>query len=72
MTHYFEMGFTSGAGSLAAGANTGEIQNRFAKSDFTNYTQTGDYSFDPTKTAFADWSKVTLYNSGMLVWGVEP
>jgi hypothetical protein len=66
---YFEMGFTAGAGSLAAGQSSGEVQNRFAKSDWTNYTQTGDYSFDPTKTAFADWDKVTIYQNGTLVWG---
>jgi hypothetical protein len=34
-----EIGFTSGAGSLAAGANA-TIQGRFAKNDWTNYTQT--------------------------------
>jgi hypothetical protein len=69
---YLEIGFSSGAGSLAAGQSSGEIQSRFAKSDWTNYTQTGDYSFDPSKTALADWIKVTLYRNGALVWGVEP
>ena len=69
---YLEIGFTTGAGALAAGASSGEIQNRFAKSDWSNYNETGDYSFDPTKTAFADWSKVTLYRLGALAWGAEP
>ena len=45
---------------------------RFSKTDWSNYTQTGDYSFDPTRTAFADWSRVTLHRSGALVWGVAP
>ena len=40
--------------------------------DWTNYTQTNDYSFDATKTSYADWTKVTLYRNGVLVWGVEP
>ena len=70
--HYVEIGFTSGAGSLAAGANTGEIQNRFNKADWSNFNEADDYSFDPTKTAFADWTKVTLYNNGVLVWGTPP
>lgn len=70
--YYLEIGFTAGAGSLAPGANTGAIQNRFSKNDWSNYTQTGDYSFDPTKTQFAEWMKVTVYHNGILVWGAEP
>jgi cellulose 1,4-beta-cellobiosidase len=70
--HYIEVGFTSGAGSLAAGANTGDTQIRFNKADWSNFTQTDDYSFDATKTAYTDWTKVTLYNNGALVWGIEP
>ena len=68
--YYLELGFTGG--TLNAGASTGEIQSRFAKSDWTNYTQTGDYSFDPSKTTFTDWNRVTLYHNGVLVWGSEP
>ena len=40
--------------------------------DQSNYTETGDYSFDPTKTSFTDWDHVTLYRNGVLVWGTEP
>ena len=69
---YVEVGFTAGAGSLAANGTSGDIQTRINKSDWTNYTQTGDYSFDATKSAFADWTKVTLYRNGTLVWGTEP
>ncbi|SFF04310.1 N-terminal ig-like domain of cellulase [Paenibacillus algorifonticola] len=69
--HYLEIGFTSGAGSLAAGASI-EIQIRVSKTDWTNYSQTGDYSFDPTDTTYADWSKTTGYIAGALQWGTEP
>jgi hypothetical protein len=69
---YLEVSFAASAGSIAAGGQSGEIQTRFAKSDWSNYTETGDYSFDPTRTAFADWSRVTLYRNGVLIWGVEP
>jgi hypothetical protein len=68
---YVEAGFLSGAGSLAAGANT-IIQARVAKSDWTNYTQTDDYSFNSSATTFVDWTKVTGYVSGALQWGTEP
>ena len=63
---YLEVGFTAGAGSLAPGAQTGEIQSRFNKTDWSTYNEADDYSFDPSKTAFADWSRVTIYESGTL------
>jgi len=69
---YVEVSFSAAAGSIAAGSQSGEIQTRFAKTDWSNYTETGDYSFDPTKTSFADWTHVTLYRNGVLVWGTEP
>jgi cellulose 1,4-beta-cellobiosidase len=69
---YLEVGFTAAAGAVTAGGQTGEIQARFNKSDWSAYTETGDYSFDPTKTSFADWTRVTLYRNGVLVWGTEP
>ena len=70
--YYLELGFTAGAGSLTAGQSSGEIQNRINKNTWAAYTESGDYSFDPTKTAFADWSRVTLYRNGVLIWGTEP
>jgi hypothetical protein len=69
--HYLELTF-SGADTLAPGAQTGEIQSRFNKTDFSVFNEANDYSFDPTKTMFVDWDKVTLYHNGTLVWGVEP
>ncbi len=68
---YVEVGFTSGTipGSMGS---SGAIQARLNKSDWTNFNETNDYSFDGTKTAFADWSKMTLYRAGTLVWGTPP
>ena len=57
---------------LPAGANTDEIQTRIYDSAFGFFTETNDYSFDATKTAYADWTKVTVYYKGNLVWGTEP
>jgi endoglucanase len=68
---YLEVGFSSGAGSLAAGASV-VIQGRCAKSDWSNYTQTNDYSFNASGTAYGDWTKTTGYVSGVLQWGMEP
>nr|WP_238162618.1 X2-like carbohydrate binding domain-containing protein [Cohnella sp. AR92] len=69
--YYLEIGFASGAGSLAAGAST-DLQIRFSKTDWTNYSQSDDYSYDSADTAYVDWTKAPAYLSGSLAWGVEP
>ncbi len=70
---YLGVAFKTSAGNLAAGASTGEIQSRFSKSDWSNFTQTDDYSYDATKAnSYADWNRATVYVDGALVWGVEP
>ncbi|QJD88320.1 hypothetical protein HH215_24180 [Cohnella herbarum] len=69
---YVELGFTAGAGSIAAGGQTGDIQLRMAKADWSNFNEANDYSYDPTKTAYANWDHVTLYQNGTLVWGTTP
>ncbi|CAG0935332.1 Exoglucanase/xylanase [Thermoflexales bacterium] len=68
--YYLEVSFSGG--TLAAGGQTGEIQNRFNKDNWTSYTQSTDYSFNGSQTAFADWTRVTLYRNGVKVWGSEP
>lgn len=69
---YLEIGFVAGAGSIAPGASTADIQNRVHKDDYSNYDQSNDYSFDAAHGQLADWSRVTLYRAGKLVWGTEP
>ncbi len=69
---YVEVSFTSAAGSLAPGAQTGDIQLRINKTDWSLFDQSNDYSFDATKTAFADWTRATLYRNGVLIWGIGP
>jgi pectate lyase len=65
---YLEVGFTSAAGTLAAGAGT-EARIRVWKSDWSNFDQSNDYSFNPTATGYVDWTKVPAYISGTLHWG---
>ncbi|MGW7613652.1 glycoside hydrolase family 6 protein [Streptomyces sp. NPDC054766] len=67
--HYLEVGFNSG--SLAAGADSGDLQLRMAKSDWSNFDESNDYSRG-ANTSYADAAKVTVYVSGALVWGTEP
>ena len=68
--HSFQFGFAAAAGSLAAGANT-TFELGFHKNDWTNYLQTGDYSFNAAST-LTTTTKVTFYLGGALVYGVEP
>jgi pectinesterase len=68
---YCEVGFTSGAGTLAAGAGT-EVKARVWKTDWSNFDQSNDYSFNATATNYVDWNKVTLYINGTLYWGTAP
>ncbi|MFG3490406.1 MULTISPECIES: cellulose binding domain-containing protein [unclassified Streptomyces] len=69
---YLEIGFTAGAGSLAPGADTGDMQLRFHRSNWQSLNQSDDYSFGPAQTTYANWSKVTATVGGVPVWGTAP
>lgn len=69
---YLEIGFTSGAGTLAPGADTGDMQLRFYQSTWQTLTQSDDYSFGAAQTSYADWSKVTAQLAGTTLWGTAP
>ncbi|HEY8464445.1 MAG TPA: glycoside hydrolase family 9 protein [Bacillota bacterium] len=69
---YLEIGFTSGAGRLAAGAGTGDIQIRFHKNDYSPYDQSNDYSFQPELLSPGENTRITAYIDGKLVYGTEP
>jgi hypothetical protein len=70
--YYLEIGFNSGAGSLAPGQETDAIQIRFWKTDWSSYTQTGDYSFNSSMTTFTLNTNITGYVTGNLVFGNQP
>ncbi|MFE2280577.1 cellulose binding domain-containing protein [Streptomyces sp. NPDC059454] len=69
---YLEIGFTASAGSLAPGADTGDMQLRFHRSDWQTLRQNDDYSFNGAQTSYADWNKVTARLAGATVWGTAP
>lgn len=68
---YAEIGFKSAAGSLEPGQSV-ELQTRISKEDWSSYTQTDDYSFNPTANSLQDSAKITAYLSGSKQWGIEP
>jgi len=70
--YYLEIGFLPGAGDLSAGGQTGEIQVRFNKSNWTHYYQPDDYSYEPSFGTFTDHAYITLFENNVLVWGNKP
>lgn len=68
---YIEYSFTTSAGSLAAGGNSGDIQSRYANTDWSTFNEANDHSIG-TNSSYADKSTITLYRNGVLVWGTEP
>jgi hypothetical protein len=68
---YLEVTFSSG--TLGPGADTGDIEPRLHDSGYAvSFVQANDYSFDATKTAYATWDHMTIYQSGTKVWGTPP
>ncbi|MBO3287000.1 X2-like carbohydrate binding domain-containing protein [Paenibacillus sp. FSL M8-0228] len=68
---YAIIGFKSAAGSLEPGQSV-DLQTRISKEDWSSYTQTDDYSFNPTANSLQDSAKITAYLSGSKQWGIEP
>ncbi|GAB3973162.1 cellulose binding domain-containing protein [Actinoallomurus acanthiterrae] len=66
---YLQISFTGG--TLAPGADTGDIQLRLWRSDWQPVDQGDDYSFAP-QSAYTTWNKVAAYQDATLVWGVPP
>lgn len=69
--YYLEVGFKSTAGNLAPGAEI-QVRTRVAKSDWSNYNQFNDFSFDPVDQTYAEWDHIAVYQSGTLIQGVVP
>lgn len=69
---YLEVGFTADTGGIGPGESTGELQLRFSTIDWNAYDETDDYSYDVSKQTYSEWSRVTVYRNGQLVWGKEP
>ncbi|GAB3579004.1 hypothetical protein GCM10027345_18520 [Hymenobacter daeguensis] len=68
---YLEYAFLPGAGSLAAGANSGVILSSFNKQNWTSFDEADDYSFGLNST-YQPTTRITVYRNGALVGGQEP
>jgi hypothetical protein len=52
--------------------NTNMSINVQAQSNTGQFTQTNDWSFDATASAYKANPKMTVYDNGVLIWGCEP
>ncbi len=66
--YYFELGFKDSSGVIYP-QEWVEVHTRFAKTNWANYTQSDDYSFNPSSTQYEDWTKVNGYINDVLIWG---
>ncbi|MBN2442550.1 MAG: glycoside hydrolase family 9 protein [Spirochaetales bacterium] len=70
---YVEIGFLSSAPVLKIGTDTGEMQIRVVKPDWSEYNQSNDYSFNASSSnEFIVNTKITAYHNGVLIFGTEP
>ncbi|WP_276485505.1 cellulose binding domain-containing protein [Paraflavitalea pollutisoli] len=69
--HYLELQVNPAKGLLYPLSNTGNIQFRVAKSNWSVLDQSDDHSFLPVVSLTLS-DKVTVYYKERLIWGVEP
>lgn len=67
---YFEVSFVGG--TLAASSQTGEIQTRASKPDWSAYNESNDYSYIANQLTFANSNKITVYRNGTRISGSPP
>jgi len=68
---YFELKVNPAIGMLYPLSNTGNVQYRIAKSDWSGFNETNDYSYLPA-APMAENNHVTVYYKGQLIYGTEP
>ncbi len=70
--YYMELTFDAAAGKLISQSNSGRIETKMAKKDWSPLDATDDYSFIASQIDFAKSDKITLYLKGQLIGGIEP
>jgi hypothetical protein len=68
---YLEVGFANNVGYLSAGGQF-DMYLRINKTDWSNYVETNDYSYDGAAASMTRWDHISVYRNGSLVWGAEP
>ena len=68
---YLELSFSAEAGTLFGSDSSGEIHIRTNHTDWSNYDETNDYSFNSSDT-FTDTMTIGLYHNNTLIAGRSP
>ena len=68
---YFEVKIDSAVGNLLPLSSTGAIQYRLAKTDWSNFVESNDFSYKAA-TQYVENDHITIYYRGALLYGVEP
>ncbi|HEX6429144.1 MAG TPA: LamG-like jellyroll fold domain-containing protein, partial [Niastella sp.] len=68
---YLEFALDSTAGVFYPSSNTGSVQFRITKTDWSSFVQTNDHSYLVTN-ALIENSRITIYYKGNLIYGIEP
>ncbi|MBD2699146.1 hypothetical protein IC229_00740 [Spirosoma sp. BT702] len=68
---YLEFSFPN-LGKLYPLSGTGNIQYRIAMSDWSNFSQSNDHSYQSVSNAFVENNRVVIYVAGQRVYGTEP
>lgn len=67
--HYLEISFKAGE---IAPEECFYFATRVWKTDWSDFDQSNDYSYNEAGGDYEDWTKVTGYINGKLEWGAEP
>ena len=68
---YFELKVKPTVGMLYPASSTGDIRYRIAKTDWSDFNETNDYSFKAAAPLDTN-GHITVYYKGQLVYGTEP
>ncbi len=69
---YLELHLSTNSGWVFPGMAGGQIYGRIHRPDWNSLYENDDYSYNDRLSVFFDWSRLTLYQNGALVWGYEP
>ncbi|MGM9508960.1 Ig-like domain-containing protein [Larkinella sp. GY13] len=68
---YLELSFNTSMGALYPASNTGDVQYRIAKDDWTDFNKSNDYS-TVAGSGSVENNRVVIYLAGQRIWGQEP
>ncbi|CCH00258.1 hypothetical protein FAES_2249 [Fibrella aestuarina BUZ 2] len=68
---YLELSVNTSLGALYPASNTGDIQYRIAKDDWTDFIKSNDYS-TVAGSGSVENNRVVVYLAGQRIWGQEP